>query len=502
MKFSDLKKVANEVQVANTEVNSLDNIPLNSNDDINNKDQNKNKEIENNNGQNIEENLEIPSPIPNNSNNVISNSDSYVESKDFAEIIPENESKNIDNKSQINSDTNNNEEQGPTFLDTIKNKLIKVKDQNDNIESQVQGPALLENIKEKINAPKTNDSIGSSNNLSLLDKIKAKIFDSNSDKNLKSIKNKDIIIEKQQEGPFINMQKKSNEGTIISNQNKDIKKTVKIKKTYGSIFDSELNQALKDEKQNERKEILNKKNYESNKIVEYNEDDNYKKFLESKEIKKPEKPELVSVPDIKPREKETISYKTQIVPQELLENRSSQNRHIPTIVTDKEKDENIQKVIKYGLLEDLKAYIIDIKDANTILDNQHTLLTFATENEQYKIIEYLIFKGADLNKRNGKLETPLFIAIRNNDIKSVKILLKGGANPDTLDILKRTPLIYAIENGFDNIAIYLIDSGADVNATNGINEGTLNMAIRLGRITVRDKIIEVLKKQNETAYSR
>jgi ankyrin repeat protein len=198
--------------------------------------------------------------------------------------------------------------------------------------------------------------------------------------------------------------------------------------------------------------------------------------------------------NIIPKEKNIVSYRSGSVPSELLESRSFQNRHIPKVMTNKDRANLLEKIIEYGMIAELRAVMLELRDANSVMENQYTLLTYATKHKQYDIMNYLIHIGANPSKRDERLDTPLIVAVKNNDLNAVKILMNANANPNMIDILRRTPLIYAIEQDFENVALFLIDNGADINITNGVGEGTLSMSVRLGRNSVRQRIIDVLTK--------
>ena len=71
----------------------------------------------------------------------------YIESNNFAELLPEEE---------INNIIDNMEVQGPTFLDSIKRRLmrlselVKPKKKETVLGTEVEGPTFLDTIKEKV----------------------------------------------------------------------------------------------------------------------------------------------------------------------------------------------------------------------------------------------------------------------------------------------------------------------------------------------------------------
>ena len=238
--------------------------------------------------------------------------------------------------------------------------------------------------------------------------------------------------------------------------------------------------------------------------LEYTEDEEYNKFLEEKNQKQSA---IIMDEDIldnnekfaniKPVKKTIISYRTKDIPNELLSKRSFQNRHIPKITKENEKEEILKKVIEYGMMPEFRAFVNEMEDINQPLQNQYNLMTFVVKNRQYDMMKYLIYNGVDVNRRDKRLNNPVIIAVQNNDIEALKILNDAGANLNILDILKRTPLIYAIEKGYNDIGIDLIENGADINITNSTGEGVLSISERLKRFDIRNKILEKIREGNK-----
>ncbi len=437
----------------------------------------------------------------------------YIESDSFADLLPESETDSIV-KAQ--------EEQGPKFLESVKNKLIsatQTKDSQTILGDQIEGPSFIDNIKERIlkksEADKSDKIVldktetvvkskdetptaidGQIAKTNLFDKIGDKVGDriattdikGEAGKIIESIKDKTTTLtSKITEATSSDKQELKDK---VDKSNKDNIADEKKVKIVGTLFDSELNQAKKDES---KSQILRDRPIQEDLI--YQEDESYEKFLNDKDIDKLTRPEKILIPFIVPKEKQLSTFKTQEVPQELLEPRKFDNRHIPLVMQNKEKQNLLEKIIEYGMLAEFKAFLKEeLMDANDMMSNQYTLLTYATKHKQYDIIKYLIYKGADVNKRDERLDTPLLIAVKNNDLAGVKLLTNSNADLNKIDITKRTPLILAIEKNYDNIAIYLIDSGADIDTKNGVGEGTLAMSIRLGRVSVKEKLLSVLNK--------
>ena len=457
----------------------------------------------------------------------------YVGGNDFAELLPEDEFGNV-----IKED----EEQGPKFLDAIKNRLVKTVENQEPqvvVGSQVEGPAFFNNMKNLVvsenkeehtvsldnavnrHSIKESDVIVSSEDSgpSFFENIKNRLFgttkkeeDKAAEVVMPSIEQSNIVGESVNKPSILDTIKDKTskvaekitgkiEYLTIDYDSKDIGKEVNDEeekvKIVGTLFDSELNNALKDENKIRSQEIADQRKYSEIGNLEYNEDEDYQKFLEDKEIKKLVEPEKIIVPNIVPKEKKIISYRNTDIPEELLASRSFQNRHIPKMMLNQDRVDILEKIIEYGMITEFRAFMNDLRDANLTLSSQYTLLTYATKYKQYEIMKYLIHIGADVNKRDDRLDTPVIVAVKNNDMEALKILTEANANLDTLDIIRRTPLIYCIEKGQEDMGVYLIDNGADVNITNGVGEGTLSMSMRLGRNVIKDRILRALRNNNE-----
>lgn len=114
----------------------------------------------------------------------------------------------------------------------------------------------------------------------------------------------------------------------------------------------------------------------------------------------------------------------------------------------------------------------DIDRVNKIIDSGIDLnpdgslwtpLMIATLRSNYQIIDLLLKKGADINKRNRKGQTVLHIAARWKDGDLVRYLIERGADVNVRDYLSWSPLMWASLRGNDSAVDVLIKSGADVN---------------------------------------
>lgn len=139
-----------------------------------------------------------------------------------------------------------------------------------------------------------------------------------------------------------------------------------------------------------------------------------------------------------------------------------------------------------------------------------TALMYATENNHYDIVQYLVSKGGNVNQIDRQKQTALNYAARKGNMVILKYLLSNGAKLDNkckisspltsaaegghLEIIKYllsrgmniecydsgnwTPLIMAAERGYFEIVKYLIENGANVNVDdrNGNNTALIKAA--------------------------
>ncbi len=161
-------------------------------------------------------------------------------------------------------------------------------------------------------------------------------------------------------------------------------------------------------------------------------------------------------------------------------------------------------------------------------------LADAVRKADVDLIESLIAKGADVNKRDGRL-TPLAIAAVRGDLGSVKQLLAAGADPNATslnganalsmatrscnatqallrelinagaDLENRsgvgiTPLMFAVQEELTETALMLIDAGADVQTLNPFGEGILSYAIYTENTQLINKAIDLKVDVSQLRY--
>jgi ankyrin repeat protein len=138
-------------------------------------------------------------------------------------------------------------------------------------------------------------------------------------------------------------------------------------------------------------------------------------------------------------------------------------------------------------------------------------LYIATEKGIFKIVEYLVQQGADINARPEHLtktipcskkptdeKNCLYIAAEKGQYDLVKYLIENGAEINAKSE-NQTPLHIAYKKNHLHIFHYLILKGADIQAKDENNQTVLNIASnRLFR--VQERVYDLLKYHNNILW--
>ena len=115
------------------------------------------------------------------------------------------------------------------------------------------------------------------------------------------------------------------------------------------------------------------------------------------------------------------------------------------------------------------AHVLDLEDVlNATTDApQKTPLIRAAENGYYECVEFLIGKGANVNKTDTFRHTPLMVTANNGRDKCAETLIKAGADVNVNNLrFHDTALIFAARSGHSKCVQLLLAAGADVNEKN------------------------------------
>ncbi len=100
-------------------------------------------------------------------------------------------------------------------------------------------------------------------------------------------------------------------------------------------------------------------------------------------------------------------------------------------------------------------------------------------------VRSLIEKGAEMNTRDYRGRTPLFLTAARGYTDIAELLVEGGADIDAKsDTLEATALNVAIQNGHEETAKLLVTKGADINAKGAENQTALHCAAKRGDVGI------------------
>ena len=131
---------------------------------------------------------------------------------------------------------------------------------------------------------------------------------------------------------------------------------------------------------------------------------------------------------------------------------------------------------------------VDIDAKNTIYGE--TPLMVCVNAGKYKMIEFLLNKGADVNLPNDGGVTPLYEAVVGEDEDIVNLLLDKGANPNKETKRGWYPIHKAIGDENKHLIKLLLEHGADVNVKTSKGLSLIQFSENIGN----KDIINLLKE--------
>ena len=114
-------------------------------------------------------------------------------------------------------------------------------------------------------------------------------------------------------------------------------------------------------------------------------------------------------------------------------------------------------------------------DAGASLETRKNVLNIPCKMGEIEMVELLLSKGADPNRKNYNEDTPLIYAVDNEHIDIVKLLLESGADPNLQGDDGWTALMVAVDKGNLDIISLLLVANADpyIKNNSGMNAFTI-----------------------------
>ncbi|MDR0140170.1 ankyrin repeat domain-containing protein [Metabacillus idriensis] len=158
----------------------------------------------------------------------------------------------------------------------------------------------------------------------------------------------------------------------------------------------------------------------------------------------------------------------------------------------KRNREELVHAIYEGHIRKVRLLVRCKTDADYKDQDGWTPLHWATQECQMEIIQYLLFKGANINSKDNNGFSPLYQAASEGRIKLVDFLIDKGAEIDIRSSNGTTPLIIASCYGHLESVKYLVGKGADINVKEDKGNTALSFAVQYGN----EKVALFLKEQS------
>ena len=160
-------------------------------------------------------------------------------------------------------------------------------------------------------------------------------------------------------------------------------------------------------------------------------------------------------------------------------------------------ESDIFRAIEHGNLSYIQ-YCIEQNSNNPQVDvndflnfNGETWFYAACKAKQLKIVQYLYFKGADIEKKNFNNMRPIHIACEQGDISIIQFLYFKGADIKAFDKNNWQPIHYACKTGITRIVEFLINKGADIEAQTEWSQMPIHIATENGHLEIVKLLVEM-----------
>eukprot|EP00210_Caulerpa_lentillifera_P006929 g6625.t1 len=136
---------------------------------------------------------------------------------------------------------------------------------------------------------------------------------------------------------------------------------------------------------------------------------------------------------------------------------------------------------------------------NKPVEDACTLLHYVVLLNDERTTANLISKGADINAKNHKGETPVILATEHNCIESLIALLEAGADPNIKTNIGEFPLNKAVNEGQVEAVMALLSHGADRTITAKLGRSPIDFALSVAIYKRVDVVFQSLVNKKTTA---
>ena len=168
-------------------------------------------------------------------------------------------------------------------------------------------------------------------------------------------------------------------------------------------------------------------------------------------------------------------------------------------------DINIDCIYNDGATPLMRASYFNYSDiASLLIENganieaknirNETALYIASFRGFINVVKILVEKyKADINNPDCDGDTPLSVACYENQVEIISYLLRNGANVNVHGVRLDTPLHVAVSNCDLNVVKELVDFGAKIDIRNKDNETPLHILTKQDKIEILDYLLEYAK---------
>ena len=154
--------------------------------------------------------------------------------------------------------------------------------------------------------------------------------------------------------------------------------------------------------------------------------------------------------------------------------------------------DDIVKATEEGKTSDVIFLVEKGESPNLITINGDSLLHIATQNGHFKIVRYLIQRGANVNAISNK-RSSLYLALQTDHFEISNYLIRHGAEINANDGDDLPLLHLAAQKGMLDIVQYLVDSQEDswpyLNAKDDRQQTALHLAANQGLLNIVQCIV-------------